>query len=106
MVRQYPYTLELLQKTKSVFDESTASWIESTEEWVEVSKCRDETGGGGKVTTQDGEIYSFSSIVQLPKGTDGIKSGDRIRVIQGGNVRFEASVVRFSKDQLHSRLWV
>lgn len=106
MVKQYPYELYVFTAGESVFDEATGEWVANPETWNFKSKCRDEAGTGRKITTPDGEAYTYGTLVQLPKGTDGIKSGDRIRVMNGSQVRFEGSVVRFSKDQLHSRIWV
>ncbi len=105
---QYDYTLKILKKNEGEFDENTSSWIVGLEEWIDISKCRDEpNGSGAKITTTDGQVYSFGSMIYLPKGTDGIKSGDRIKVEdKGGNIRIEADVVRFSKDHFHSRIWV
>ena len=104
---QYPYTLKLFKSAESVYDEATGEFVNSGDEWVNHSKCRDEAGNGNKITTPDGEVYSYGTLIQLPKGTDGIKSGDKIQVVDdSGNVRFSGSVVRFSKDQLHSRIWV
>lgn len=107
MVKQYPYKLELLTEAESVYDEQNGQFSDSEGQWTPHCNCRDEVGGGGKVSTQDGEAYTFGSTVYLPKGTDGIKPGDKIRVLTAdGVLRFEGTVARFSKDQFHSRLWV
>lgn len=107
MVKQYPYKLELLTATEAVYDEQNAQFTGGEDEWKPYCNCRDEVGGGGKVSTQDGEAYTFGSTVYLPKGIDGINAGDKIRVLTAdGVLRFEGVVARFSKDQFHSRIWV
>lgn len=107
MVKQYPYKLEVLKNESSIYDETKAEFLPATDQWIFHSVCRDEVGGGGKITTPDGEAYNYGSTVYLPKGTDGIKPGDKIRVLTAdGILRFEGTVARFSKDQFHSRLWV
>lgn len=106
-VIQYPYNLEVQTKTESVFDENTGEWSVGEETWVFHSKCRDEGGNGSRITTQDGEVYAYGSLIQLPKGTDGIRGGDHVRVTDSeGNVRVQGRTQKFSKDQLHSRLWL
>ena len=54
MVGQYPYTLKVLKKTESVYDEETGNLIPGSEKWICVSQCRDEgNGGGAKIVTSD-----------------------------------------------------
>lgn len=108
MVEQYPYFLHHLITVEAVFDESTATWTDGTEEWIEATKCRDEmNGGGGKITTADGEVYVFGAVVYMPFGVSGIKPGDKIKVIDNdGNIRVSGDVKNFSKGQLNSKLWV
>ena len=107
MVKQYPYKLELLANAEAIYDETNGEFSAGLDQWSFHCNCRDEVGGGGKITTPDGEAYNYGSTVYLPKGTDGIKPGDKIRVLTtDGILRFEGTVARFSKDQFHSRLWV
>lgn len=107
MVKQYPYTLYVYSNAGTTYNENTGEWTIGEPTWTKFSKCRDEIGGGGKITTADGEVYNYGAVVYMPKGTEGIKNGDRIKVLdEAGNTRLESSVQRFTKDQLHSRLWV
>lgn len=107
MIRQYPYNLEIQKITESEYIPETGEYSKGGEEWVFVAKCRDEAGTGRKITTPDGESYMYGTLVQLPKGTDGIKPGDKIRVVdECGEIIFTGSVAKFKKNQLHSRLWV
>ena len=107
-VIQYPYNLEILTKTEGGFNESNGEWTSAVETWTFHAKCRDEANGsGGRVTNQDGQVYIYGSLIHLPKGTDGLKGGDKVRVVDSsGTVRVEGSVQRFSKDQLHARIWL
>ena len=106
MVIQYPYTLEKLVKTEAGYNPETGEYLSASDHWVFVSNCRDDEGSGRREVTEDGEVYTFTTLIQLPRGTDGIKSGDKVRVTEGcGRVRFDGSVVKFRRDQFHSRIW-
>jgi len=106
VVRQYPYTLQVLQLTGGGFD-GDGNPIPSTEEYVNHSKCRDEANlGGNVINLVDGTAHVFESLVQLPKGTGPVEVGKSIRVMEGNVVRVKSTVKRFQKDQMHSRLWV
>ncbi|CAG5072873.1 hypothetical protein DYBT9623_04413 [Dyadobacter sp. CECT 9623] len=106
VVRQYPYTLQVLQLTGGGFD-GDGNPIPSIEEYVEYANCRDEANSGGnQINLVDGSAHVFDSLIQLPKGPLPIDVGSRIRVMEENVVRVKGTVKRFQKDQLHSRLWV
>lgn len=107
MIKQYPYVLEVFTSGESTYNEQTGEWIIEEGEWVEHSKCRDEvSSSGGQVVTTDGEVYSYTWIVLMPKGVAEIKPGTKVRVMDGDDMRLEANAIRFSSDQLHCRLWL
>lgn len=107
MVKQYPYTLKVWQEGEATFDQNTAEWLPAVAQWVEVGKCRDEiNGGGGKITKTDGEAYTYTAVIYLPKHTEKVNQGAKIQVWDGNELRMEAIVQRFSKEQLHARIWV
>lgn len=107
-IRQFPYTLNVFQKSEDTYNEADGSWIPGTEEWVTISKCRDEgNGGGNRIITTDGEIYVFGAVIYLPKSSPNVALGARIKVTdKDGNVRLEGDNKLFKKEQLHARLWV
>ena len=107
MVKQYPYRLKVLEQIDAFFDQSTAEWIEGNSQWVDYGICRDEiNGSGSKITTTDGENYVFSAVVYAPKNIKPINKGTKIQVWNEDELRLEGIIVRFSKDQLHSRIWL
>lgn len=107
MVRQYPYTLKVFQETEAVFNQNTGDWIPGSADWVDFGNCRDEiNGAGARVTTQDGENYVYSAVVYVPTSTQKINNGVLIQVWDGEEMRMEGNVVRFGKEQMHSRIWV
>lgn len=105
VVKQYPYTLEMLVQTGGGYDEA-GNPIPSSEGWETVCNCRDEAGNGKKVTLSDNLVHEYSFLVQCPKGTPSIQKGTTIRVKEGDEVRCQGEVIYSRKDQLHTRLWV
>lgn len=108
MVAQYPYNLKVFLQGEAVYNEDTAEWESGTEGWNDWGKCRDEIGGSGaKINTEDGEVYEYGWIVYMPLNTQRITKGTKVQVVdKDGFVRAEKSVLRFSKDQFHCRLWL
>ena len=112
MVIQYPYSLEVYEKPVSTYNDQTGDWTNLKGEWVFHSICRDEKGGSGSyisgsyILTVDGQETSYDYLVQLPKNTAEIKPGTKVRVKDGETIRLESTVIRFSSDQLHCRLWL
>lgn len=107
MVKQYPYILKVLQHQEATFDQRTGSWVGGEAQWVELGKCRDEiNGSGAKITTEDSENYVYSAVVYAPKNTPTIGKGAKIQVWDKNTLRLEGNVTRFSRDQLHSRIWL
>ncbi|PQA60193.1 hypothetical protein C5O19_11400 [Siphonobacter curvatus] len=106
MVKQYAYELWVFQVSES-YQNGNGDWLEGTSEWVNVSKCRDESNSKGQsINLVDGSSYRFESLIQLPKKAPKVEAGTRVEVRDGSEVRLSATVKRFSKDQLHSRIWV
>ncbi|ADQ83088.1 hypothetical protein [Riemerella anatipestifer] len=107
MVKQYPYILKLFQEAEATFNQATAEWEGGEAKWVTISYCRDEiNGGGSKITKTDGEAYVYSAVVYAPKHCPSINTGAKIQVWNGNVLRLEATVQRFAKEQLHTRIWV
>lgn len=106
MVRQYPYTLQVLTLSGGGFD-GDGNPIPSVEEYVDYAMCRDEANAGGRqINLVDGGAHVFDSLVQLPKGTVPVAVGTSVRVMDGASIRIKGSVKRSQKDQLHTRIWV
>ena len=110
MVRQYPhYLFAILSGGDSVQDED-GNWSDAIPENALVSKCREETDGRGtEIQAADGTFHKFTSLVQLPKGTQRVEAGTQVFVADnpdGTGVRITGTVLKFDAGQLHSRLWV
>lgn len=107
MVKQYPYTLKVLQESESFFNQEKAEWEKGNSHWADWGGCRDEiNGSGGKIKTEDSENYTFSAVVYAPRTINEINKGARIQVWNGEELRLEGVVVRFGKEQLHTRIWL
>lgn len=107
MSMQYPYRLEKFIVNESWQDEN-GDFIPEQSKWEFVCKCRDEAGNGKQIQGTDGTIYTYSSLIQCPKGVGLIDTGTKVRVKDiMNNVRvLEAPVIYSRKDQLHTRIWV
>lgn len=106
MVKQYPYQLQALSVIDNGQDENGNS-LPPSESWVDVCSCRDEANTGGRqVSAADGTLFTFSALIQLPKGTEALSAGSHIRVLDGTGIRLSGKVLYSRKDQMHSRAWV
>lgn len=107
MIRQYPYTLQVIIQVPDTQDPNTGSIIPGSSSWIDVCKCRDEAGSGKRVTLSDGNVYEYQFLVQCPRGIEALIPGSKIRIIDSAeNVRCQGSVSYSRKDQLHTRIWV
>lgn len=108
-IEQYPHFLFVVETTETYRDED-GNWVPGETKHVFKSKCRDEKNGKAlKIQLAGGEFYLFSSLIQLPKGTDGYGKGTEVVVtndMAGNDVRIKAQVSDCDKGQLHSRLWL
>lgn len=109
MVKQYPHYLFVLEAGEGQQD-AQGNYTEVSVSRQFVGRCREEGAGKGAfVLSGGGQHLTYSSLVQLPKGTPPIEAGTRILVAhdsEGQSTRVEGVVVKFRQDQLHSRLWL
>lgn len=107
MVKQYPYFLFAYLTGESTQDEN-GNWIENSGVWTNISVCRDESNTrASQITLEDETSYVFDSLIQLPISCHKVTVETEIQVRDSsGNVRVKGKCRRFSKDQLHSRLWL
>lgn len=106
MVRQYPYTLQVLQ-TIEAHQNGSGDFVAESTSWVDVCKCRNEDGKQRKISVSDGTFSVANHLIQCPKGVEAMNFGDKVKVIgENSEVRVEGSVIYSSKEQLHTRIWV
>jgi hypothetical protein len=109
MVKQYPHYLFAILGGESVQDED-GNWSDSEKRIEMLSICREETDGrGSEIQIAGGTFHRFTSLVQLPKGSQKIEVGTSIFIADNANgwvVRVQGVVLKFDDGQLHSRLWV
>jgi len=110
MVKQYPHYLFAVKSGSEATQDDNGNWSESTAINVFVSTCREETNGAGsEIQVAGGTFHRFTSLVQLPKGTQSVEVGTTIFVsngADGSDIRIQGKVLKFDVGQLHSRLWV
>ncbi|GAB3973829.1 hypothetical protein GCM10028806_28510 [Spirosoma terrae] len=106
MIKQYPYQLWVLAVAESDVD-NQGNFLESESQFVLTASCRDEANTGGQtVQLADSSTIKYDTLIQLPKSCPVIEAGASIKVLDGSTLRVEGIVKRFSRDQLHCRLWV
>lgn len=108
-IEQYPHYLFAVETTESYRDDD-GNWIPGSTTIVYKGKCREETNGkGSQIQLAGGTFHIFSSLIQLPKGTGRISEGSEVIIAddaEGNDIRIKGEVLKFSQEQLHSRLWV
>lgn len=107
-VIQYPHYLFIYKASESSQDED-GDWVASEPTLELHSRCREENNGGQLVPLAGGEYARFASLLQCPKGTDGLSPGVAVVVSNdpdGKDVRLSKVVLKSDKAQLHTRIWV
>lgn len=105
MIKQYPYRLWIQTQPDSEF--VNGAFTETETVWENVSVCRDEANQRGQVIQlTDSSTLKYDVLIQLPTSCPTIAEGTPIQVRDGDTVRVNATAKRFSRDQLHCRLWV
>jgi hypothetical protein len=76
-------------------------------EWAFWGNCREQHLGQGRVRSANGDTYLYSSVVFADRNTPTVETGTNIEVREpDGYVRLAGDVKRFSKDEMHARIWV
>lgn len=121
----YQYLYMFAQDAASTQD-SSGHWArppKSADGWQLVGMCREETNGkGNTVTTADGQVLVFASLIQLPVGTTRVNEGCTVIVtrtqpneitdayiaegLQSGEVVAKGVCKKFDSGRLHCRLWI
>lgn len=109
MVKQYPHYLFVVETTASTQD-ANGDFGDGTTTYRFVSMCREETNGkGNKLAVGDGQFIVFSSLIQLPFGSESLKEGVKVAVyddIERTHERICGECLKFDEGQLHNRLWL
>lgn len=112
-IQQYPHFLFIIEPPTATQDERGIWRIKDERTGTTarfMGRCREETNGkGAQITTQGGTAFVFSSLIQIPKGSEPIPEGARVFVsedIDGERKRIEGICMKYSADQLHNRLWI
>lgn len=107
MVKQYPYNLYAELQEEAIRDEK-GNWLPPKRQMVFVGICRDETNGSGALITGiDGQEHKYTWTIYAPKNIMCLEEGTTIEVQSPcGCVRVRGEIQRYSRDQLHTRIWV
>ena len=122
---QYHQHLYVLTQQGEAVQTATGAWQSQAAVWQHVGLCREETNGkGNTVTTADGQVIVFSSLIQLPVGTDRVDEGCTVIVthtevepstltnayitegLRCGEVVVKGVCKKFDNGRLHCRLWI
>lgn len=101
----YPYDLYVLEQSEAEFDKN-GFLIPDNIKFSYVCKCRDYAYNQHITNTDTKEISKHISMIMLPLNAPNITLNSLIRVLNGDEIRLEARVVRFERNQLHCRVWV
>lgn len=110
MITQYPHYLYTDQIPAASEQDANGNWNFQTPAAVLLSRCREETEPRAReIQASDGKFYTYSSVVQLPKGTAPVAEGTEIYVKDfpdSTRKRICGKVLKFDSSQLHCRIWV
>ena len=111
VVVQYPHFLFVQELGGDSYQDDEGNWVTEEPFWVFHSKCREETNGRASyINTRGGVHTMFSSLIQIPRGSNPIPEGRNV-IISNVNsyteeIRIKGSILKFDYGQLHNRLWV
>lgn len=109
MVVQYPNKILIHSKTSNSTQNEQGDWVVPQEEVpapVELP-CRIELrSSAGYITSTDGKLIEFQSIIYLPLPMPDVSIDQTISVKNGEVIRFVGTVKQFSKGQLNARIWI
>jgi len=123
---QYPQYLYALIHTEGVQNPDTGYYDNATNGWVLKGICREETNGKGHVINgTGGQAITFSSLIQMPKGSERIPEGTEVMVLRNqvanvatltdswilsgkksGEVVAGGACLKCDTGRLHSRIWI
>lgn len=108
-VKQYPHYLFVTESGESRQDES-GNWVVTPHALRLHGPCREETDGRGQeIETAGGVFRRFTSLIQLPRGTQRVADGTHVVIANdaaGSEVRIRGEALKFDAGQLHARLWI
>ena len=123
---QYPQYLYALHTGEATQNQTTGSWKTGESEWKLKGICREETNGKGHIIhTAGGDSIVFSSLIQIPAGTERINEGTEIVVAREeiesaqlldsdfmqeakitGLIIAKGKCLKYDFGRLHCRLWI
>jgi len=123
---QYPHFLYLRTSGGDAVQDENGSWIDAEPTARFVSACRDETGGrGSEINTAQAVFRDYTSLIQMPAGTEHLAEGTEIfvtgREVEAedllnddfveqakltGLVRISGIISKFDNGRLHNRAWI
>jgi len=123
---QYPQYLYVLCTGEAMQNPATGSFESGNNVWELKGICREETNGKGHVIhTTGGDSIVFSSLIQIPAGTERINEGTEIIVVREeiepaqlldsdfteqakitGLIIAKGKCLKYDFGRLHCRLWI
>lgn len=103
--KQYPHKLIATIATSATQD-ADGNWVPGSTESREI-ECRSEPNGAGRmIQLVDGSSVVYSSMVYMPRGTEPLPDQTAVSITWDGALVSSGKVLRFSKGQLNSRIWL
>ncbi len=107
MVSQYPYKLQKLQGVSASQNDNGHFVNSGSNSWIDVCNCRNQNAKNKQFNISDSKYLVATFLIHCPLGTEAIKQGQTIRILnQDNSIRLQGQVIYSEKKQLHTQIWV
>ncbi|WP_316851162.1 hypothetical protein [Pedobacter agri] len=105
---QYPNTLKVSYLAGAALKDENGDWIGgNTPEVIIYPESREQPNSkGAYVNGPDGKKIEFSSLIFVKGKIDGVPVGSSVEVFDGDHSILKGTVLKFSSNVFHSRIWV
>lgn len=109
MVAQYPDKILVHSNASNSTQNEQGDWVIPQEDAPAPLEmpCRVELrSSAGYISSADGKLIEFQSIIYLPLPTPEVYIDQTISVKNGDVIKLTGTVKQFSKGQLNARIWI
>ncbi|WP_131535461.1 hypothetical protein [Pedobacter nototheniae] len=105
---QYPHQLKVTYQEGESVKDSNGNWVNSSiPVEIENIRCRIQPNSKGTVITGvDGNKIVFDAIIYVEGRLETIPYEAKVEVFENDELILNTTLLRFSRDSFHSRIWV